>query len=1176
MSAFFTVQMDCVFFVYGLSFFLLAVTVYFLGRAQPAQFFWKWIALFGVLHGITEWLDMLALNFWNNTFFKIVRLIVLTLSFLCFVELVRQEIQRKNGAVFGLWIYGPLMLTVIGCGWMMDGLTGINVLVRYVFGVMGGLLAALVIYRSGQKSEHKNNVLISFAAVLGCYGLTQIFVPASKVFPASHVNQAVFFNAMGIPVQVFRMLLAGVLAALAWRYYLQERHDHGTQMRKSYYVRVGVIFPCVLLFFVLVGWVATGLLGEKRMAEKKQVLFALAQYSAHALDPVKVAALTGTPSDVSTVNYKDFFKEAMGTYLRYPEAASVYLFGRRDEKTIFLFDSTNPLVMKDGIAEAEPGEVYPEDAELFAGMFRHGGAVIVGPEEDKWGNFMSGLATIHAPDTGKVIAILGIDYHVEAWVRDVALYRFAAILITALFIGLFIVFFLIYLREKEIQQDFKDRENRLLELSGLLEEERVNLETIFNSTQVGLMLVDPGLQIKRVNSVLSDLVGRDPRSLLGHRPGQGLACIHLDVKLLTCGHSEFCTVCPLARTVKRIMATGDVVRDFELRHQFNTASGEQKTLWFEVNASPLMMGGNRHVLLSLADISERKAAEQELQEYHLRLEDLVKSRTEALNRTNQQLTREVVERQEANRALQEAKNKAEEASQLKSQFLFNVSHEIRTPLNGIIGFAELISRSEDLERTRMMARTVLHESDILLTLVNDVLDQAKIESGKMTLESQVVDMKDLLAGMLKTMSMAANKKGLLVALESSGDIPRFILADRLRLCQILWNLFNNAVKFTVEGSVTLRTELVDRRLDEVQIKFLIKDTGVGIPDEKKHLIFERFAQVDGASTRKYGGAGLGTSIAKGLVELMGGRIGFDSKLDEGTTFWFVLPLKVCDAAYVSQQPSFEERVGAQTSGVRGPILVVEDYPVNQDVVRMHMETGGYEGDFVSDGFAAVKACALKEYKIILMDIQMPDMDGYETTRQIRALGGWAALVPILGLTANADEYTHKQCLDAGMIDVMTKPIRGQVFLAMLRDVLGGKVMVSSGGEGVDVVGRDVVRSEDQSIKVMDYEEAVKEFAGNKVLLDTVVGRFLVQVRKQLETIAQAVTSGDGELIGREAHKIKGAAANLTAMRVSLCAKSMEEKGKASALDGMESLFVELKNEVALLEDFVKNGHKHSG
>jgi hypothetical protein len=505
-SAFFTAQMDYIFFVYGLSFFLLAVTVYFLHRAPAACSFWKWIALFGFLHGISRWLEMLALNSGHDALWLIVvRLIFLAASFLCLVEIARADLQKRFGRICGLWVYIPLLAVVAGLGWMMDGWLGINVLVRYIFGVIGGLLAARVVYREGVRADQKNSWLVAFAAILGGYALTQMIVPASSVFPASVINQPVFLERLGVPIQLCRIPLSVALAFLAWKKYLQQRYAHVAQ-KKSSYAQIGVIFLSVLSIFVLLGWAATEFLGEKRMEEKKKVLFSLAQYSAQAINVKEVAALTGTVSDLETQNYKDLFKDALGVYLRYPDAASVYMFGRRDGKHIFLYDSTNPKKIVN-VPAAEPGEVYELDADILADMFRNGGTVLIGPEADKWGNFMSGFSAIRSSEKGPVIAVLGVDYNVDEWVDDVAQYRCGAIMVTALFVLIFVMFFFIYLRQKEVQQNLKDRERRLLELSRLLEEERGNLETIFNSSLRSAVLIQLWLILsEKVRILLSVIV----------------------------------------------------------------------------------------------------------------------------------------------------------------------------------------------------------------------------------------------------------------------------------------------------------------------------------------------------------------------------------------------------------------------------------------------------------------------------------------------------------------------------------------------------------------------------------------------------------------------------------------------------------------------------------------------
>jgi PAS domain S-box-containing protein len=527
---------------------------------------------------------------------------------------------------------------------------------------------------------------------------------------------------------------------------------------------------------------------------------------------------------------------------------------------------------------------------------------------------------------------------------------------------------------------------------------------------------------------------------------------------------------------------------------------------------------------------------------------------------------DVTDRHKTMAQLQRAKLAAEEANQAQSRFLSNVSHEIRTPLNGIIGFTELIMQEHSVENIHAMARTSLHESEILLSLVNELLDQARIESGKMEIECAEFETNDLIETVSQTVGVLAKRKGLNIRVEASADVPLFLFGDHLRISQVLLNLMNNAMKFTQQGVITLRIVIERRELQKTWVRFSVVDTGMGIPDDKKRLIFERFAQVDAAATRKYGGTGLGLSVSRGLVELMGGTIGFESVEARGSTFWFVLPFPVKDRQRekslpcVAGPPTAAKECASASTFPAAPILLVEDYPPNQEVVRRHLEAEGYIVEIVDNGKSALERCEGKKYSLILMDIQMPEMDGFEATRLLRLKSGWTRQVMIIGLTANADEKTRKDCTEAGMDGMITKPIRRQTFLAEVEKRLAG------------IGSSHSTRAKPPAAvsKPMNYEEALREFMDDKAALDEVVAQFFVSVHKQLADM----DSYDGNIaaLEREAHKIKGASATLTALNLSDSAAALELKCKSGEASGINVLIDKVKKEFSALETYVKNGY----
>ncbi|MEI8011537.1 MAG: CHASE domain-containing protein [Candidatus Omnitrophota bacterium] len=614
----------------------------------------------------------------------------------------------------------------------------------------------------------------------------------------------------------------------------------------------------------------------------------------------------------------------------------------------------------------------------------------------------------------------------------------------------------------------------------------------------------------------------------------------------------------IRRDMDKIMTNTE--RRFELKHCLK--DGAVKDV--EVFASRIFFKDRMIVHAIMHDITERKLSERLVLEARELLEDKVRERTEALNTANLELQVEIGEHEAAIQALEAANKKSEEASRLKSQFVATVSHEMRTPLNGIIGFAELIESLRDPARIKDMARTIICQSEILLALINDILDRAKIEAGKLLLNWEAVDIRELVGRLSQSFAPRLTATEVALVVTMADDVPHFFMTDPLRLGQVITNLVSNAIKFTQQGTVNLKVEKVSHDGGGVVLRFSVIDTGVGIPADKQHLIFERFAQVDGDLSRRFGGAGLGVSIAKGLVELMGGEIAFESREGVGTTFWFTLAVEPVEAPPISVEKPV---IAAAAPDDRGRVLVAEDYLPNQEVVRMHLEGSGYDVTVVGDGKAALEVCGQEEFQFILMDIQMPGMDGYEATGKLRERGGWLKEVPILGFTANADNKTLEECLAIGMNGVIVKPVRKESFLAEIRQWFHlRRPQVPEGAAAPRLSG-----AQDG---IMDYDGAIKEFGGKEKLLHEVVQRFLCQAKQQAVTMEAALNMKDAAAIGREAHKIKGAAANLTAMRLSVKAKDLEEKGKGNDLSGMAVLLIEFRKELEELEKYVKNGYRN--
>lgn len=517
------------------------------------------------------------------------------------------------------------------------------------------------------------------------------------------------------------------------------------------------------------------------------------------------------------------------------------------------------------------------------------------------------------------------------------------------------------------------------------------------------------------------------------------------------------------------------------------------------------------------------------------------------------------------RDLEEASRQAEAASLAKSDFLANMSHEIRTPMHGVMGMTDLLLQGGLTSQKEKLYQLAIKDSaDSLMLIINDILDFSKIEAGKFTLEKKPFSLGSVLESCLNGLRVRAEEKGLRLTHQLDAAVPACLVGDYGRLRQILSNLVGNAVKFCKQGQISVEIDLASMERDEAVLHVRVTDTGIGIAEEACQRIFNQFEQADGSTTRKYGGTGLGLAICKKLVELMEGNIWVESRLGVGSCFHFTARFQSGDETLLLTEKD--------TSPVPGrlrqtplDILLADDVEINRALVQAILEPHGHRITLAEDGRKALSAYESKRFDVVLMDVQMPEMDGLEATRAIREYErstGRSGGVPIVAMTAFAGHENRQTCLDAGMNDYLPKPIKPEQLLQLLDKLCGCPAPAVEGAETssppLASESNEVTEGLGEDLAVFAQNELLERLGGRLEMVPRFVALFCKGVLPQLEGLATALESDDADGARRHAHAIKGSAGNIAALRMQRTAAMVEQAAKEGDL-------AELPQQLAILQ-----------